>query len=387
MSDAVGKARVLSLVLNDFRNDSRVLKECQSLRAAGYEVEVVALHEEGLPEHELVAGIPVHRIALRSRSWPRRRFVQLFKYAELALRLWGRFRGYDVVHCNDLDTLPIGVVLKLLSDGRTKLVYDAHEYEINTIPNQSAQSIRIHYLVERALIGWCDHVITVSASIAQAYARMYRRDLPSLVLNCPVYDECEKEDWFRSELGIRSDQTIFLYQGGFSRGRGIELLLEVFARLQADDLVIVFMGYGALESEIQDHARRYSTIFYRQAVPPAILLRYTASADFGILFYEDSCLNHVYCSPNKMFEYLMAGIPVLVADLQEMKRLVEEYGVGVVAESNTSEGFQAALQRVLSTDYDALVENVQRARRHFCWEEQEKVLLGVYGGLLVDEAS
>ena len=185
----------------------------------------------------------------------------------------------------------------------------------------------------------------------------------------------------RAELGIKDNQTIFLYQGGFSPGRGIELLLEAFSRLDDDRNVIVFMGYGPLEGAIRDFANRHPQIFLRAAVSPDVLLRYTASADYGVLFYENNCLNHYYCSPNKMFEYLMAGIPVLCADLFEMRRLVEEKGIGVVAEENTVEGFLAAVKRSLALDYQAVAANVAAARKIYNWEEQEKVLLDVYSQL------
>ena len=108
---------------------------------------------------------------------------------------------------------------------------------------------------------------------------------------------------------------------------------------------------------------------------------YTSSADYGILFYEDSCLNHRYCSPNKIFEYFMAGLPVLTSNLFEMKRLVESEGVGIVASENTSLGFKLAVKRLLSQDLNLLTCRLSAAKRNYSWENQEKILERAYAGL------
>jgi glycosyltransferase involved in cell wall biosynthesis len=303
--------------------------------------------------------------------------VQLIKYLEFIYRVIKKYRKTDILHCNDLNTLPAGVFAKMFNR-KLKLVYDSHEYAINDTPYESKISIWLKYFIERILIQFADKVITVSNSIANEYKRLYNIPKPSLILNCPRYHEQQKKDIFRNEFNIRSDQNIFLYQGGLSHGRGIEILLETFKIIDDDNSVIVFMGYGPLEGLIKESSKEYENIYFHPAVPPDELLDFTSSADFGILFYENNCLNHYYCSPNKMFEYLMAGIPVLVSNLYEMKNLVEQYQIGIVATSNSVKGFTKSIEESLNQDYLRIVENVEKSRKLFCWEEQEKVLLDVY---------
>ncbi|MBF4377114.1 glycosyltransferase, partial [Vibrio anguillarum] len=132
---------------------------------------------------------------------------------------------------------------------------------------------------------------------------------------------------------------------------------------------------------IQEKAHQQSTIFFHPAVTPDVLLNYTSSADYGVSFIEDSCLSYRYCLPNKMFEYLMAGLPVLTSNLFEMKRLVEIEGVGIVAEENTVEGFRKAIELSLNQDYEEIQKNVFSARKKYCWEEQEQVLREIYNVL------
>ncbi len=374
--------KVVSVVLNNFTNDSRVLKENISLHKAGYDVKIIALWEDTLEEFEAVQNISLHRIKLKSRSWSKNKAVQILKYIEFVYKVVRQYKDVNTLHCNDLNTLPIGVIIKRFYNKDAKIVYDAHEYEINDKPNESQFSIKLKYVLEKTLIKYADKVITVSESIAQEYARLYDVEKPALVLNTPPYRKIDKRDLFREELGIDKEKTIFLYQGGLSRGRGIEILLRTFQQIKDKRSVIVFMGYGPLEELIKEESKKNENIYFHPAVSPDILLDYTSGADFGILFYENNCLNHYYCSPNKMFEYLMAEIPVIVSNLYEMKRLVEQNKVGVVAKENTPDGLREAIEEAVKLDKKELQKNIKKAKKIFNWENQEKVLIETYKELI-----
>lgn len=374
--------KVTSIVLNNFKNDSRVLKENISLQKAGYEVQVVALHEESLKEYDKVQNIQVHRVKLKSRGWSKHKLVQLLKYFEFIYKVVKQYKKSDIIHCNDLNSLPIGVIIKKFFNKNAKIVYDAHEYEINDVPNQSQRSIKIKYYVEKFFIKYADKVITVSNAIADEYVKLYNIEKPALVLNTPPYREIHKQDIFRETLGIKENQTIFLYQGGLSHGRGIEILLEAFKSIDNKNAVIVFMGYGSLENMIKKTSKEYKNIYLHQAVSPNVLLDYTSSADFGISTIEDSCLSYRYCLPNKLFEYLMAEIPVIVSNLYEMRRLVKINRIGIVAEENTPQGLKKAIKEAVKLDKEELKTNIQKVKTIYNWEEQEKILLDTYKGLI-----
>jgi glycosyltransferase involved in cell wall biosynthesis len=375
--------KIIIIVLNGFTNDSRVLKESISLQNVGYDVKVVALHEEPLKEFDVVEKIAVHRIKLKSRNWSKKRFIQLLKYFEFIYRAVKSYKQSDIIHCNDLNALPVGVIIKKFFNKNTKIVYDAHEYEINDRPNESKYSIKIKYFFEKRLIKYADKVITVSNAIAEEYVRLYNIDKPALVLNTPSYIDIVKKNIFREKLGIKKEQTIFLYQGALSRGRGIEILLDTFKDkvLKNSQSVIVFMGYGVLEEMILKNSKEYKNIYFHPAVSPSILLDYTSSADFGISTIEDSCLSYKYCLPNKMFEYLMAEIPVIVSNLPEMKKFVKKNHIGIIVEENTFKGIQEAIMKSILLDRYKIEENIQKVKRIYSWKEQEKVLLTVYRGL------
>ena len=377
--------KVTSIVINNFINDSRVLKENISLQKAGYEVQVVALHEEPLREHETVQNILVHRVKLKSRGWPKKKAIQILKYVEFIYKVVKQYNKSDIFHCNDLNALPIGVIIKKFFNRDAKIVYDAHEYETELNGLRGTQKKLIKWLEQR-LIKYADKVITVSDSIADEYVKLYDIEKPALVLNTPPYKEIQKKNIFRETLGIQKEQTIFLYQGGLSKGRGIEVLIEAFKSLttnqqQDSNAVIIFMGYGPLESLIRTKSQKYKNIYFHQAVSPDVLLDYTSSADFGISTIEDTCLNYRYCLPNKMFEYLMAEIPVIVSNLYEMKRFVESSKIGTVAKENTPDGLKRAIKESVKLDKEELHTNIQKLKSVYNWEEQEKVLLKVYKDL------
>ncbi|NVK26116.1 MAG: glycosyltransferase family 4 protein [Gammaproteobacteria bacterium] len=373
--------KVVAIVLNNFKNDSRVLKENRTLMGLGHNVEVVAMHEVDLPTEEVIDGGVVHRIPLVTRRWGKWKPIQLIKYIEFICKAIRLTKGADVCHCHDLNALPIGVLTKWLNKKNVKIVYDAHEHETEK-NGLTGWMKKAAYLLESKLIKHADKVITVSDSIAKDYVSLYNIETPEVILNCPVIQSIEKQDLFRSKFPIRNDQTIFLYQGAMASGRGLEELVEVFKARDHDNAVIVFMGYGPLVDWVQEHAEKESNIFYLPAVPPETVLNYTASADIGISFIQDICLSYRYCLPNKLFEYMMASLPVLVSDLPEMKKVVEGYQVGIVVEGNKMRDVEQAIERIMSLDIEQMKRNLPKVIKKYNWQVQEQKLINIYRALL-----
>ncbi len=371
---------ITHIVLNNFTNDSRVLKETTTLANAGYHVTVVALHEKSLLEHEIIDKITVRRINLFTRKYIKKRYFTFLKYFEFIVRFLIGSPQAEIIHCHDLGTLPIGVLAKIFWKNKPIIIYDAHEYEIGR-SNLSFLTKKINFLVEKSLIRYASKIITVSSSIAKEYKKSYNFiKKPYIILNCPTYKDVKNNNLLRNELGISKDKTIFLYQGGLSKGRGIEVLLDAFQQIQNDQDVIVFMGYGPLENKIQTIAKTAKNIFFKPAVSQKILLNYTASADYGIIFYENNCLNHKFCLPNKVFEYAMANLPIIASNLFELTQFIKTSQVGVSAETNDSQGLLRAIKKIKSMDRDQLKKNIKIVSKKYNWEAQEDLLLEIYNG-------
>ena len=157
--------KIINLVLNNFTNDSRVLKTSNSLQTLGHNVTVVAIHKNGLAVREdLPNEVRVHRIPLLTRRWSKNRLVQVIKLIEFIVKFIFTYRKSDILHCNDLSGLFVGVICKLTNPGMP-IIYDSHEFAINDVPNQSRWSIKLKFVLEWFLIKFAKQVICVGDSV------------------------------------------------------------------------------------------------------------------------------------------------------------------------------------------------------------------------------
>lgn len=371
------------VLTNNFTNDSRVLKEGITLVNAGYSVKLVCFGNGVLPASESVSGIQVKRIYLpKGKLTILQSLKEILYFLKFCIQVCLTENDADIVHCHDLYPLPLCVVLKWLSFGKKKLVYDTHEYQTEISCYMKGSIKKIYQGVEGFFIRYADAVLTVSDGIANEYKRLYGIRKPHLVLNCPPYREAAlPKDLFRQKLAIPQDSMIFLYQGGLSIFRGIERTLEAFNTLSSNDKVLVVMGYGPLEPLVQKYVSECpERIFFHASVAPDDLLDYTASADVGILCYDNVCLNHYYCSPNKFFEYTMASIPIITSNLYEIERIMSLYGNGVTVDENV-ESMRKAVQAFSREDVARMKVNIDKMKKIYSWEEQEKNLLKAYDEL------
>jgi len=182
------------------------------------------------------------------------------------------------------------------------------------------------------------------------------------------------------ELDVPSDRAIVLYHGGLVPTRGLETLLAAVPLL--DDVHIVFMGDGRLRPALERRAAELQVgdrVAFRAAVPPNELLAYVASADLGIIPTEPVVANNWFSLPNKLFECLMAGLPVAASRLPEIETIVEGEGIGRTFEPGRPQEIAAAVSELLREDLDALGQRARRAatERHR-WDLEESTLLETY---------
>jgi glycosyltransferase involved in cell wall biosynthesis len=370
----------LHISLTEFRNESRVLKETASLLTNGQfdSITIAALHADGLAEREMLdSRRELYRIRIKSRSLPARLPFQMLKFVEFSARVLvlALRQRPQVISVHALALLPLGVLLKRLFYAR--LVYDAHELETE-VEGLCGLRQRLSRMIERFCMPAVDLTITVGPMIRDWYCERYQVDNVVSVLNCPVFKVVERRGRLREELGIAPQQAICLYQGALCAGRGIELLLETFELLDDNSVALVCMGYGELDDLIKTVAARCSRVYYFPAVPPALVLEYTVDADIGLALIENTCLSYYFCLPNKLFEYAMAGVPVICSSLPEMTALVAEYGIGEVIEDTTPAAVGIALKKIRSLDRDAQRQRLAKFTRRFCWQVQERLMIDAY---------
>ena len=368
--------------MSPFTHASRALKECRT--ALKYKlvdkVYVAALHDEGLLEfEEPEQGIEVRRIRLVSRAWSKCLLVQLIKFVEWNLRVFGKYARFklEFVHCHSLSTLPVGVLFKLIR--RVKLVYDAHELETEVIPGRNVRKL-LEKIAERMLIRFADAVLVVNDSIAEWYRDHYRLNNLHVLINTPeraARPNSKTTPKLRDHFSLGRDDRIYLYQGGIAPERGIETILEAFAEAPPN-LHLVCMGYGELVGLVREYEARHSNIHYHPAVSPTLLPNFTESADIGIHFYEHTSLNNYYSLSNKIFEYAAAGLPMIVNGLPEIRKIVEGYDCGIVVERYSSKALLEAITGICRMNLSALGANARKIIHDYNWEAQEPSLLQAY---------
>jgi glycosyltransferase involved in cell wall biosynthesis len=279
------------------------------------------------------------------------------------------------VNCHSLPVLPLCALLAARTGA--SLIYDAHELETET---QGLSGLRqlVSRLVERSLIHRADAMIVVGEAIADWYQREYSMERPTVVLNCPDRSSSGRADLLRTRLGISASQRIFLCQGLLAAGRGVEMLCEAWSKLSGPRPALVFMGNGPLEGLVEGVARRDPDVWRIPSVPPEDVLAYTGSADVGLCLVQATCLSYSLCMPNKLFEYLHAGLPVIVSNLPELSRVVRETAVGRVVASNDAASVAASVREMNGADLDAFASPVAAARRVYNWPAQADKLAALY---------
>ena len=317
-------------------HESRILHITDALARGQVfdQIEIYGVSAPGLADRQPVDD---KRTFLR---YPRKLFgsrdgfvAKVVKNLEWSARILASLRGRKVtcVNAHSLAVLPLCYLASRMTGAR--LIYDTHELETETTGYKGVRQ-KLGRIIEKLLIGKCDDVFVVSDAIADWYAKRYDIARPHVTRNIPQFKAQASagadQHGLREKMGVKPDDLLFIYQGGFIAGRGIERLLKVFAQMPATTHLMC-MGSGPLRDQIAAAAQENPTIHLLPPVAPQEVLGYTKAADVGICLTDNSCLSHYYSLPNKVFEYLHAGLPIIVNPLQEQQRIIEQHQCGWVA--------------------------------------------------------
>lgn len=287
----------------------------------------------------------------------------------------------DIVVVHDLPGLEAGA--QLSEEWRVPLVYDAHEL----YPEQRSFSTiqrKICSEVEARLIHKAQLVFAVNDSIAELMAKRYTIPKPITLLNAidphDSFDPQVRHDRLREKLGLSNDRRILLFQGGFAPNRNLEKLIDSIARVKSLDIDLIMLGFGDYGEMLKVRAKKRGLlgkrIHFLPAVPHSELLQHSASADMGVIPYPHVDLNSYYCSPNKLFEFIQAGVPILANDSPELRRFVGEQGFGLVRPLHTAQQIAAAIDEAFScVDLDNWKNQLIKQREKFSWSAQNLTYL------------
>ncbi|MGE0755928.1 MAG: glycosyltransferase family 4 protein [Pirellulaceae bacterium] len=363
-------------------HESRILKITKFLARHGHfeRIVIAATWHEGLSEREqLDERREVVRVRARHCSTGHGALGKVTRALEWQARvahlIW-RIRP-TCLNCHNVWLLPLCIVLKWLC--RCRLIYDTHELETETSASHGVRRLVVK-LIERMGIRAADAVVVVGETIGEWYRHAYSLPQVYVVRNLPpARESILPSSRLRTAVGLSEGEVLCLYQGVLGKGRGIPVLLKAFESLPSH-IHLVFLGYGAFQEQIVQTAARHANVHFLPAVPPDELAAWTAGADLGVSLIEDISLSYRYCLPNKFFEYLQAGVPVLASSLPEMRALIDQHACGWHVAPDASE--IASLLRGLHPS------DLRRCRCHavacsgqYTWEREERVLFDLYGRL------
>jgi len=397
VTDALG---LLHLSHTDIRYDARILRQLEALQSIpGVRVSAIGVELD----EDAAMGCNSTRLCVDTVRLRSKRFSYLPRALRYALNLFelmwrvlpmATSRRPSVIHCHDTLMLPLGALVGLVVG--SALVYDAHELECHKAGQTRLLSWATS-LLERMCWSRITLFVSVSPAIIDWYMQRYGPRRSILVLNTPtvtqpstaVADRMSQSvpgsRYFHERFGLQTEAMVFVYVGLLVPGRGIENLLEVFSRAGVRSH-LVFIGYGDRVG-IAEWAHRHENIHLHPAVPHERVVPLISEADCGLCLIEDVSLSDRLCLPNKLFEYALAGLPVLASRLPEIERVVNEYGLGVCCDNDID-----SIEKAVRAIERGGIRRPQVDMSELFWETQAERLRHAYlealsaRGLLQDVA-
>ncbi len=360
-------------VINDLATDQRVKKVCRSLHEMGFDLVLV--------------GRRMHNsLRMDTRPYPVRRMKLLFEkgpafYVCFQIRLFFflLFHKCDLLVSNDLDTLlPNYLVSKLK---RAPLVYDSHEY-FTGVPELQNNPLKrkIWKRVEQWIFPGLKDVITVNDSIADLYAEEYGIR-PVVIRNVPeTGGGIVKKS--RVSLSLPEDKRIMILQGaGINIQRGAEEMVEAMQLIE--NVVLLIVGGGDVIELLKEKVKQWhleQKVLFKPRQPYELLMQYTAAADLGLSLDKDTNINYRFSLPNKIFDYLHAGIPVLASDLVEIRKIIDTYQIGTFIPDHRPQHIARKVNDIFSQPEKLIQwkQNTQKAAHELNWKNESKKLKKVY---------
>jgi len=370
------RKKVTVTVTNDLTFDQRVAKMCNTLSNLGLEVELIG--------RVLPNSSPI------DRPYTTKRLKLFFTkgalfYAFFNLRLFFvlLFSKADIYHANDLDTLlPNYLVAKIR---KKHLIYDSHEYFLGVPEIQNRKIVKMVWTsIERFIFPKLKYIITVNQSIADLYQKDYNKNL-IIVRNLPLKQDVKKTKT-RKELNIPTDKTIVILQGaGINVDRGAEELLEAIAL--SNRFVLYIVGTGDVIEQLKQRAEKKdlkNKVVFVGRIPYLEMMQYTLNADIGVTLDKDTNINYRFSLPNKIFDYMKAGVPILASDLKEVANIINTYRVGIIIPNHEPNTILEGLKNIANNKerIQTFKTNGKKAIEKLNWETEVKEVENIYKQLI-----
>ncbi len=301
-------------------------------------------------------------------------------------------KQYNYIWANDLPCLK--PALKIKKKLNCKLIYDSHEIYTETLnqffPQKTSLFKSLIFKIilnfmrrkgasfEKKAVKKVDKFITVGEQLKLYFERKYRVSGIEVVMNCPEKSEKISSINLKEQLGIEKNSKLFIYQGVLNYGRGLHLMINAFKRVNSD-IYLLILGSGMIKEELKELVKDLNLekkVFFHDKVLPSKLKSFTQGADFGINLLEDLNLSKKLAVPNKLFEYIHAGIPVISSNMPESQTVYAKFNIGKLV-NNDEQEIANAINSMTKENVSEYKNNCQRAALEYNWENQQKVILDI----------
>ncbi len=361
------------LTISDLIHEANLHRKVKTLLSDGYQVTLFAVHHPNL-DRSLWQGIHLKLIKLKTQITPLRFALFFFKAT-----FWLFFRRADLFVAYDcLPLLPLRIK-KLFQ--QCTYIYDSVELflGINALVNRPWRR-RFWDVYEKWGIAGAGAAFTVCESDAVALQKTYP-DLPAprFVRNIPEFSPLPENNMLREKYNIGGDLKAGIYQGKIFKGRGLEQLIE--AMRGVDGLVLFIIGDGPLKPKLKQMVQEFrleKKVIFIDAVPFQALPRYTAAADIGFTIISGTGLSYLHALPNKLFEYIQAGLPVIGSNYPEIAKIIEREAIGYTVDPRDTEGIRTAIDKIMQDkNYDCFKNNLRQIREKYTWQNESKKYLEI----------
>lgn len=281
------------------------------------------------------------------------------------------FRQTDLLFSNDLDTL---LPNRLVSGIKgKKLIYDSHEFFTEVPELVSRKGVQnVWKRLESWLLPSLKYTLTVNRSIANLYKDKYGVDM-LVVRNIPSIASKAIAVKSKSELGIPQDKKVIILQGsGINVDRGAEESVEAMRYLE--NTVLLILGSGDVIQDLKNRVVEFGIqdkVIFKDRMPYELMMAHTKLSDLGLTLDKDTNINYRFSLPNKLFDYIHAGIPVLASNLIEVKSIIEEFNLGGITNSHDPKKLALKIQEMLDSNESSVWKaNCEKASQSLTWENE-----------------
>ena len=283
----------------------------------------------------------------------------------------------DVCQAHDADALEAAVAV--MERCGSKLVVDCHEIWADQPFILSQEAVDYWIEMEARLLPKADAVLTVSHPFAKVLQERYKLDKVHALHNCQNLIDPIIENRFSLRERFNG-RPVALYQGVLGPDRGLEELV-CSAEFQ-DEVGIAIRGFGDRRPHLVELAKKYDHVEILEPVPSDVIVQSAAEGDFGVIPFLPSCLNHYWNTPNKLFEFMMAGLPIAAADLPDLSRFIEGHDIGLLFDPYCHEDIARALVELSQRDLGEMGRRAYQACvDKYHWEKESEILLEIYSSL------